>query len=487
MSSLFFHQQYILADKEIPELEKWSKRPVGNYSLYTDPNLEVSWKSDNGFKVTLLGYCYDYRYPNRLNADIVQSLNISCSVNDLIEQLKFLSGIYVVIWQRPDDIIVIPDMCALREVFIDRSTETVVVGSTPNILRYIRSIRTVENVPYYHSKLFQTRKIWPGNKTSYQNVTRLTPNHYLSLATGAVVRFFPYQELKIRPIDEVVREASSILPGILEAILLRKKQVMVGLTSGWDSRVLLAASKKIGSPFLYFVNVYPGKKNKSDHTIPMKLAHKLNLMFIATQLPLKEEKATVDVSPYVPDVLPINCKKIEQMRGLFPGYMSLAGSLSEIARKEFSSIKKLTGRKLAALGKFTGDDFCISTYEEWLVNNAKNFVAHKYDVLDMFYWEEVAATRVGKSTTETHAYDFSIFPVFNCHHLIQTLLSADEKYRDKHHNILYRLIIERLWRETLTEPINPALKKQVIRTLQWLRLYGIYRRLFTTGIVRWKS
>src|SRR5690349_18421836 len=112
--------------------------------------------------MTLVGYCYDYRYPERSNGDIVQSLNVACTLNELTDQLQFLSGIYVIIWQKSDDIVIIPDMCALREIYIDRSQDIVVVGSSPNILGSIRDVRVVQNIPFHHSKAFQTRRIWPG-------------------------------------------------------------------------------------------------------------------------------------------------------------------------------------------------------------------------------------------------------------------------------------------------------------------------------------
>ena len=479
----FFNQQYVLSDKQIPLFEQWPLKSIGNYYLYSHPDLETASKVEKEFTLTLLGYCYDYRYPERSNADIVQSFNIACSMNELADQLQFLSGIYLIIWQKPDDIVIIPDMCALREIYIDRSRDTVVVGSSPNILGCIRDVRSVQNVPFHNSNAFHARRIWPGNKTSFENITRLKPNHYLSLASGSVVRFFPCEELRPGALEDVVGDVSIMLPGILKAVLNRKKHVMMGLTSGWDSRVLLAASQGLSSSFLYFVNRYEGK-NMSDQIVPMRLSHKLNLLFVTIQLSSPQGKPTNDVTPYIPDVLVTNYKKVERFSQLFPGYMSIAGSLSEIARQEYARIRTITGRKLAALNKFANDDYCISVYDEWLATNAEIFRKNKYDILDMFYWEEAAANRVGKSTTEVHTTEFSIFPIFNCRKLIQTLLSVDEQYREKQNNILYRKIVERLWPAALTEPINPSLRKRIIRTLQWLRVYNIYRSFFTIGIMR---
>jgi hypothetical protein len=186
-----FFNQFLLSDKEVSELNRWNITHVGEYLLYTHPALEVSLKkSDSGIFI-ILGYWYDFRKPSHSNQEIVDQLNIDSTISEMMDQLQYMSGVYCIIWKRGEEILLIPDLCALREVYIDNSEEnSIVAGSTPNILGLIRTTRRDVN-SFYKSDVFRKRFLWVGNQTCFHNITRLSPNHYYNLHTGLSVRFLP--------------------------------------------------------------------------------------------------------------------------------------------------------------------------------------------------------------------------------------------------------------------------------------------------------
>ena len=94
----------------------------------------------------------------------------------------------------------------------------------------------------------------------------------------------------------------------------------------------------------------------------------------------------------------------------------------------------------------------------------------------MLYWEENSANWVGKANSETRIVAEALQP-YNSKKLIKILMSVDKKYRQKQHPILYKKIIENLWPECFSVPINPGFKKKTIRFMQIIGIYGIYREL----------
>jgi hypothetical protein len=477
-----FNQQFLLVDKEVTQLSDWRKEQIGKYTLYAHPTLCVTSRTGISSTLTVLGDFYDFRNPERANSETLNAFAIDCSMDVMLNQLQFLSGIYLVVWHTRDGLFLIPDMCALREAYVWKKADSIcAIGSTLTILRAVGDLNP-DLHDFYASDLFKRRYVWVGDKTSYREVTRLKPNHYLRIDTGEVRRFFPVVPVQELELLHAVKEVSAILPGILRSILHREEKLMIGLTAGWDSRLLLAASKAFTSRLVYFVNIYPGSPDY-DHRIPMQLAAKLNLTFLTVHLGADNNAEQESIVATFPSGVRQNAIRIIGFKKLFRMVKSVSGSISEIARNEFGLIEKLSGVKLSALAKFEDHAFCVAEYNEWLHKNQPVFSRFGYNTLDMFYWEEVVANRMGKSTTDCHALHHSILPVFNCRYLMNTMLGVNVRHRDKQNHVLYLELIRALWPEVLSEPINPGIKKRIIRLMQKVKLYNVYRSIFSTGIV----
>ena len=94
---------------------------------------------------------------------------------------------------------------------------------------------------------------WVGTRTGYKNCFHLLPNHYLDVSRSEQIRFYPLNSLPRKETNEIIETASLILQRIMNAINNRYK-VTFALTAGWDSRVLLAASKDVSPKMEYYVD-----------------------------------------------------------------------------------------------------------------------------------------------------------------------------------------------------------------------------------------
>ena len=90
---------------------------------------------------------------------------------------------------------------------------------------------------------------WPGESTLYKGVRHLLPNHYLDLSTGKTGRYWPSRSvsmLRLMLSYGVVRFFYAV-----SASAANRFNLVVTLTAGWDSRLVLAASKDIRHQLSY--------------------------------------------------------------------------------------------------------------------------------------------------------------------------------------------------------------------------------------------
>jgi hypothetical protein len=110
----------------------------------------------------------------------------------------------------------------------------------------------------------------------------------------------------------------------------------------------------------------------------------------------------------------------------------------------------------------------VRAFSRWL----DDAVRQPLDVLDLFSWEQMAGRWQGKVRSEFDIVQESFAPL-NCRALLELMLGLDPRKRRAPRFEFFRLMIERLWPETLVEPVNPPEKSFPRRVLS-----GIKRRVF---------
>src|SRR4030042_5382857 len=136
----------------------------------------------------------------------------------------------------------------------------------------------------------------------------------------------------------------------------------------------------------------------------------------------------------------VNGNGSEVCRNAYDGF----GLISE----DTITIAKLTGLIGYYKSKFVGHELSM-----WK-NDLEYHGVSGYHILDLLYWEQ------GMSNWGAHyaaEQDIAIedFSPFNNRLLFTTLLSLPREYRSGPHFPIYTKLIERMWPETLAEPINP--------------------------------
>ncbi len=242
--------------------------------------------------------------------------------------------------------------------------------------------------------------------------------------------------------------------------------LVVSITSGWDSRLVFASSKDIINKIHSFQTTreMDWPDNHSDIKIPSVLLSKLGLKHIITK------------SSYVMDdeFIKIFNKSVILAHNVYVydakadldyydrGKVAVVGSLSEIGRcfYRFSKSEKqqVTSQRLSQFAQMGKNPFAVNAFEKWLVELSDK--AYNFNLLDLFYWEQRCGNWLAMTQLEFGMVWKEIVTPFNCRKLLIDMLSIDENYRMPPEYKLHKELILKLWPDVLCEPINPHMKKK---------------------------
>jgi hypothetical protein len=468
-----FRGQFLLTKEHLSISSLSRACTVGEFSLYHHAETEVTTCQRDDRQVVLIGYWNDYRHPTWSNQEILDYVAEATTWQEAIERTYPLAGVYLLLFATKDSLVLIPDFCCTREAFIRNDETGISIGASTNILEAVRPFRDQRH-EFYSSEDFNSKRTWISHTTHLTEVIRLKPNHYYDLQKRQLIRFFPTLKRPNKELNQAVEEAAEILKGTLASITHREP-IVIGFTAGWDSRLLLAASRWTLPSTLFYVNRNTNSP-AFDYRIPMKLAWKLHVPFVYSSFS-GATKALPTMQLDYPFPSQGNLQGAINYLNIFGAKKTVSGNISEIARNEYGIIHQPTGKRLASFLKYPGNAHCTAIYDRWIQDHQALFESTDYLLTDLFYWEESLGNKLGKSVSEAAAVGRQVFPAFNCRALMLTLLSVEPRFRSKQENILYQKIAAHLWPESLTLPVNPGLKKIAIKYLQRLGIYDLYKNL----------
>jgi hypothetical protein len=174
------------------------------------------------------------------------------------------------------------------------------------------------------------------------------------------------------------------------------------------------------------------------------------------------------------------CLDTQALRDHYPAErLCLTGDVAEVVKVHYrlagkdakDGRRRPTAAELSAVAKIDAHPFALAAFESWLAD-----APHRdhLDLLDLFCWEQMAGRWHGQIRAEYDIVQESFAPL-DCRELLVTMLAVDERHRTGPKFVLFRDMLEALWKDVLQVPINPREKirwKRVIAsTLQRLHIY----------------
>jgi hypothetical protein len=494
--NLLFRRQFLITPDICPFFSHWQHMHICNYHVYAHPDLQLSTVTSADAKVTLtlLGFIIDPDYPGKSNTDVLNMIaHFADSIEKITEYLRFVSGRFVLKIDTPRETLLFHDPCGLRSVYYTKYKGKIFVGSQPLIFKQILPLQDGERLSSYISSLYVKTHIehWiPSGCSLFEEVYHLVPNHYLRFSTLEQIRYWPKKILPQKRVNEVVDEASDLLKRLMISGNNRFK-LALALTGGWDSRILLSASKSISKAIYFFTLQYRSLHPKSnDIKIPGELLQSLGL-----------SHSLIDCRKIIPEAFreiyqqnssPSHMKDWGEiaygMLGTYPQErVCVKGNCAEIARcgyyYEGNHQPFISPDQIIALedGWHT-IPFVHDQISTWYDQASKAAAEANIDILDLFYWEHRMGSWQAQSQLEWDIIQDEFTP-FNHRGLLEVLLCTPAKLRCEPNYSLYKRIMKVLWPEVMRYPVNPAkTPKMVLKNILFTfgieaRTIGFYRQV----------
>ena len=451
-----------MADHSTESLNDLTYFTVGTYHVYHCPTLATYCKQDelNQKHVVLFGYASKPEKWEFTETELLDQLLKLESIDHIARYISRIVGRYSIFILINGDGYVFHDPAGLRTVYYIISPGITVFGTQPLILSEFCKLEAGYKVElFFHSNYFKNAdEYWlPAGLSVYENVQQLVPNHYLRLITKKEVRYWPFEPLKKLSFDDTVDYLSRYLSdSVLNAS--KKIDLVLPLTSGLDSRILLASSKKCIDNIICYTRIHKKNINKYHQyiSIPSKIlksfGHKHNIIIADCSVtPTVEERYKLNNSTSrFQDSVTLFSSSTEIIRNKYVMY----GNVSELIkiRKSDNNYLSLHDFDIIPNGWFE-IGFVNLHLEKWYdtaVNIYEEFGLHPYE---LFYWEHRLGNWAARAYNENDLA-FDVYTPFNSRDILSTAMMLDISQRELPEGKLHRAVINQLWPEIDKYPYN---------------------------------
>lgn len=483
LERLRYRRQFFLGPRYLDGRTDWTRVAVDGRNLLTvHPDLEVTRVGGPERSITLLGYLLDPENPEATNADILRALLRDASpVEACIESTDGLGGRWALIVHDGRDTVIFHDAAGQRQVHFawDASASAVVAASQPGLIAAALGLaRDPAALDFMSSRIGGDGSVFwmPGDRTTYREIRALLPNHLLDLGTGRPRRYWPLQAPPEMADGDPVPASARLLRGQLEAAR-RRFELVLSMTAGWDSRLMLALSRDRIDRISCYTMLGPGTPAGSrDVVVPGRLLARLGVPHRVLAYPDQVDqdfrricRTNVDA---VKEAWSADVQAIHQA---YPGdRVCITGDVAEIVKCYYRTrggraASPLELARLTEIGEFP---FAIEAFREWLAGAQGTTIP----LLDLFCWEQMAGRWQALIRAEYDVVQESFAPL-NCRKLLRTMLAVGERERRPPRYRFFRSLIGYLWSDVLGEPINPrepvSPRALAGRLLRSLRIYDL--------------
>lgn len=467
---LVHRRQFLLGPRSFAVTSDWQTFDVpGGLVLSAHPDLEInSCPTPNGLLFGI-GILLDPFRPADTSAEVVRRLAAGkTTAADLIAATTGVGGRWALLYVSPGESVLFTDPLGSRQVYYYTDDGAIWCGSQPEIIHAATPLRSTEDtllLEFISSPEFlESEGAMYGEGTPYASCFHLLPNHYLNLTTAQSIRFFPDGPLPTPTAAEAVPLAARLLRGTFDA-MARRSDLMLPITAGWDTRLLLAAARDHVTTMYCYVDQMGvlGRRNP-DVRVPERLAERLGCDFTV-------EDSRENPPPWFIELLQKNitgARSLPKTRSIYAKLkrgehrINMNGNGAEICRTNEAEPRPPASPYISAqlLLERLAERYCADPPGALAVREVSHWLStltdrmYDYHPFDLIYWEQRMGNWGGFYPAEQDIAVEEISP-YNNRLLITTLLSFPLELRRTPDCSLQREVIEHLWPDVLSEPLNP--------------------------------
>lgn len=436
---------------DIPHLPV--KKEFGKYSLAIDGNTPYMSAANESVACAIYGLAVNVisGESDKIADEIVEKCT---TIQDVIAYENHLGGKYILLFRNGERYYLLGDATCSIPAFYNTDGAFVCSCNEHNIV----------NIKNYHADpAFSAirasgdiSQAMPYDVTPYKQIKQLLPNHYLDITEQRAVRFVN-SECPQKPIE--IQEATSIVLPMIENLLhfyQSNFKIYCPITSGRDSRVVLAFLMKTGEKFSCYTIKHPEHhEHTQDIVLPIDLCQKVNI----------DHRLIEDIA--VPETL-----KAEMDHLLGPGnYSPRTLQIAHTINEYFGDGAILNGDIIGQVGKCSLHRdipaiFATSSYfrcklhnyskgakmqlQEWLEEIKAS--GEKVNLFDLFSIENRMGRWAGQENLIYNTVGQVYLNIFNCRGIIYTWSAVDRKKRK--HSMLHIALVKKACAALLSIPFE---------------------------------
>ena len=269
-----FHDQFVLSRAPRPHPEGWKTRQSGSWYLASHPSLPVTPLVDPAGATSgwLLGWAVD---GGGEMLHLRDSLPLETAVDaggDVESRLYQLAGRWTCVLLGDAPRCYVDPAGSLAVVY---SAADQALASTTTVLRWGAHRDRRER---FARRTLRPDQFHPAGLTSEPGVLRLLPNHYVDLISWTAARHWPTAPLRRVVEQEAGARVETIARSTRELIeaVARRHEVVLPLTAGRDSRMLVSAARPVLDRCSFVTFDYADSR-RTDVTYARRVAERFGL------------------------------------------------------------------------------------------------------------------------------------------------------------------------------------------------------------------
>ena len=426
----------------------------GRYQVNYTRHTEVLHLEQGDKEILLIGLCVDSR--GELPREEIPAWFLAQTFptkEALFHSSDRMAGKYMILYRNGEEITLFGDAICSLQVNYAFQGESFFVCSVDYLLGTFCGY-TVSEYSLALRKGSDASHPMPNDRTMFDEIRALLPNHYLDVGRKASIRV-PLQIPAELSQDERISRSQACITTILSEYQ-KACPMICALTGGNDSRLVFAFLKANGKPFSCYTFFHPRFTDASpDIAIPRKLCQDYGIPYttVADLEMDPDYRAGLEefIGPYHSGG---TMNLAATYLSMFPGYTSLSGDIAGQIGKN-------------ALGHNIPVAFATPFYFCCKLHNTapqcrEEMARYLQEIRDAGDWDHVfdlfaLESRCGRWTPQNEMIyamcSFNEMNIFNCRDVITLWMGIPRKLRT--HKLIHKTILKQLDPNLLQYPVNP--------------------------------
>ena len=221
---------------------------IGNWDIRVAPDTPLLHRSFNGTDVLAIGDIFD----NDGGAihDRIDEIARSDDLAGTIARMD-LGGRHAILIFRDNDVLAFNDPFGSRSVVFCAEGNPGLSSHASLLAMLYKMGPAIDASNYMDSPQYLTRTVryLPGNRTAYEGIRRLPPNHLRSTVGNRMIRFWPFQE-RVEGTEEQLWERFDKALDALRTYVAEHYTPIIAITGGVDTRSIVSNFYHHGTPFV---------------------------------------------------------------------------------------------------------------------------------------------------------------------------------------------------------------------------------------------